>query len=403
MRLLTLLLGLVVAANGQLNFGDDASAASPISIFFEKDHYTNKASEDGFCEEHCGSVKKPVVTKPGRCPPVVPGQRPPGDCRDECLYDSECPGSRRCCSNGCARVCVDPDLRKRCEDIRCPPGTECVEHAFRDAECVDPTPKGGRCPEPADGSSPVGGCDDKCRFDAECDGDAKCCNNGCAFKCLKPRKPGCAETKCKVGYKCAEDRYGNPQCKPIPCYQDGEVVDIECNSCTCIQGFLLCSQEDCPPTKPGFCPRIVRGYQGVCVEGCTDDYSCPGEQKCCSTGCGHTCQDHIRAIVHPCKTVRFRCGDETRCAATRGLCRPGRPCPLVPLCVSNRVPYCESCPKGKVCVLQKRSCRGSGKCHRQPICIQLYSDDTLFQENEDVEVAVIAKQQGQVIDNSVFY
>ncbi|KAF0306937.1 WAP four-disulfide core domain protein 18 [Amphibalanus amphitrite] len=420
MKLPLLVLSLAAAAVAQLDFGGndpegvillepDVVAAppdqpvSPLTVFFEEDHYTNKAAEEGFCEYHCGSERRPTVVKPGRCPAEQP--RPGLGCADftdQCTYDSECPGAQRCCFDGCARVCVDPDLRKRCEDISCPQGTACVEYPPADARCVSTETKSGRCPAPLPEGSRVS-CETTCQYDSECDAGDKCCYNGCAFQCLKPRKPGCEETKCRVGFKCEEDRYGNPECKPIPCEQDGEVVDIECNSCTCIQGFLLCSQEECPPTKPGFCPKIVRGYMGVCLEECSSDYDCADDSKCCSTGCGHTCQAPIPEIVHPCKTVRFRCGKQTRCAATRALCRPGETCPLVPLCVSKRAPYCDRCPDGKVCVLQKKYCSGGGACHRQPICIQLYSDDTIFEENELLEQQVVANQQSRDAENSVFF
>ena len=75
----------------------------------------------------------------------------------------------------------------------------------------------------------------------------------------------------------------------------------------------------------------------------------------------------------------------------------------MPLCVSKRAPYCTSCPDGKVCVLQKQYCSGGGACHRQPICIQLYSDDTIFEENELLEAQVVAEQQERAGENSVFY
>ena len=500
--LLLLLLGLAAAATGQLDFGGEndlpplepappvePAPASPLTVFFEQEHYINKASEPGFCEYHCGSERRPVVVKPGRCPAVQPqpeyvcndvldqcvydsecpgGQRccsngcaracvdpdlrrrcedlscppetacvdrPPADavcvstvphpgrcwavqpqpenvCNDdfdlssdpECLYDAECAPSQRCCSNGCVRVCVDPDLRRRCEDLSCPPETTCVDRPPADAVCVSTVPRPGLCPAPLPPGNQVS-CDNTCSYDAECAAGDKCCHNGCAFRCLPPRKPGCAETKCKVGYKCEEDLYGNPECKQIPCEQDGLVVDIECNSCTCIQGFLLCAQEECPPTKEGFCPRIVKGYRGICQEQCGSDYDCPGEQKCCGTGCGHVCKQSIPEIVHPCRTVRFRCGSATHCAATRALCRPGETCPLVPLCVSNASPSCGGCPEGKVCILQKKACSGNGSCPRvwQPICIQLYTDDTIFQEDEEVETQVVAEQQARAADNSVLY
>ena len=40
--------------------------------------------------------------------------------------------------------------------------------------------------------------------------------------------------------------------------------------------------------KSGECPN-TEGMNGICVEQCTADDSCEGEQKCCSNGCGHTC------------------------------------------------------------------------------------------------------------------
>ncbi|KAL3869860.1 hypothetical protein ACJMK2_042488 [Sinanodonta woodiana] len=40
--------------------------------------------------------------------------------------------------------------------------------------------------------------------------------------------------------------------------------------------------------KPGTCPKPTS--IGPCVELCSSDVGCPGSQKCCSNGCGHTCQ-----------------------------------------------------------------------------------------------------------------
>jgi WAP-type (Whey Acidic Protein) 'four-disulfide core' len=42
--------------------------------------------------------------------------------------------------------------------------------------------------------------------------------------------------------------------------------------------------------KPGLCPPPGIG---ICVEACQSDDSCPGAQKCCFNGCGHTCQNPI--------------------------------------------------------------------------------------------------------------
>jgi len=42
--------------------------------------------------------------------------------------------------------------------------------------------------------------------------------------------------------------------------------------------------------KPGQCPQLEPGRFGVCWEACTTDADCAGDHKCCSNGCGHTCQ-----------------------------------------------------------------------------------------------------------------
>ncbi|XP_078312891.1 uncharacterized protein LOC111102138 [Crassostrea virginica] len=39
--------------------------------------------------------------------------------------------------------------------------------------------------------------------------------------------------------------------------------------------------------RPGTCPAVV--VTGTCVENCMGDSTCPGGEKCCSTGCGRVC------------------------------------------------------------------------------------------------------------------
>ncbi|XP_052225990.1 waprin-Thr1-like [Dreissena polymorpha] len=46
--------------------------------------------------------------------------------------------------------------------------------------------------------------------------------------------------------------------------------------------------------KPGFCPP--NDGSGHCAELCTSDYSCPGNQKCCSNGCGGNSCDEPTAV-----------------------------------------------------------------------------------------------------------
>ncbi|KAK7865258.1 hypothetical protein R5R35_012377 [Gryllus longicercus] len=42
--------------------------------------------------------------------------------------------------------------------------------------------------------------------------------------------------------------------------------------------------------KPGRCPPVLPGQVGVCAEFCTGDNTCSGNMKCCSNGCGRSCQ-----------------------------------------------------------------------------------------------------------------
>ena len=39
------------------------------------------------------------------------------------------------------------------------------------------------------------------------------------------------------------------------------------------------------------CPPVTNHTGGGCIEECSADWQCTGNQKCCSNGCGHTCVD----------------------------------------------------------------------------------------------------------------
>ena len=43
-------------------------------------------------------------------------------------------------------------------------------------------------------------------------------------------------------------------------------------------------------TVEGVCPDLPTGVLGTCVEMCSSDAGCDPGLKCCSNGCGHTCQ-----------------------------------------------------------------------------------------------------------------
>ncbi|KAM4798348.1 uncharacterized protein ACH125_004407 [Urocitellus parryii] len=61
--------------------------------------------------------------------------------------------------------------------------------------------------------------------------------------------------------------------------------NYEClTSCEFLKYVLLVKQGDCPA------PERASGFAAACVESCEVDHECSGVKKCCSNGCGHTCQ-----------------------------------------------------------------------------------------------------------------
>ncbi|XP_038571290.1 anosmin-1b [Micropterus salmoides] len=51
-----------------------------------------------------------------------------------------------------------------------------------------------------------------------------------------------------------------------------------------LTSLRLSRQGDCPQ------PQRATGFAAACVESCSSDQHCPSPRKCCSNGCGHTCQ-----------------------------------------------------------------------------------------------------------------
>ncbi len=52
--------------------------------------------------------------------------------------------------------------------------------------------------------------------------------------------------------------------------------------CLFLCSFFLASDD-------GVCPAVAAGFFGLCSEDCSTDVDCPGDDKCCSNGCGHLC------------------------------------------------------------------------------------------------------------------
>ena len=60
---------------------------------------------------------------------------------------------------------------------------------------------------------------------------------------------------------------------------------------TTVTGFNVSE----PKVKAGYCPPRTdwKGLLGACAPACSDDSSCPRQQKCCHHGCGVRCVDAL--------------------------------------------------------------------------------------------------------------
>ncbi|XP_054551837.1 anosmin-1 isoform X2 [Talpa occidentalis] len=97
-----------------------------------------------------------------------------------------------------------------------------------------------------------------------------CQNHKQCSKCLEP---------CKESWDLRK-----PQCQSF-CEPLFPKKNYECvTSCEFLKYILSVKQGECPG------PEKASGFAAACVESCEVDSECAGVKKCCSNGCGHTCQ-----------------------------------------------------------------------------------------------------------------
>ncbi|XP_034505715.1 anosmin-1 isoform X2 [Ailuropoda melanoleuca] len=90
------------------------------------------------------------------------------------------------------------------------------------------------------------------------------------FQCLEP----CKESWDPRKQQCQSF------CEPLFPKKNHECL----TSCEFLKYILSAKQGDCPA------PEKASGFAAACVESCEADNECSGVKKCCSNGCGHTCQ-----------------------------------------------------------------------------------------------------------------
>jgi len=211
--------------------------------------------------ELCEGFPEQPVNKSGFC------QTPQGYgmCVEMCNSDAVCPGEMKCCSNGCGLTCQAPVFTAPvcCQDMTptcrsCSLGitveqfcNQCSTGGLNQAAC-------GACAGPT-GEVPPGmkSCVGLPSYFLSCEdfGDAELCCDG-----------RYAESMASMCHRRADKCVPRPNVTTTP--QSSNPVDST--------------------TKSGLCPT-PQGY-GICVEMCNSDAVCPGEMKCCSNGCGLTCQ-----------------------------------------------------------------------------------------------------------------
>ncbi|XP_070712054.1 anosmin-1a [Pempheris klunzingeri] len=110
-------------------------------------------------------------------------------------------------------------------------------------------------------------------------------------KCLEP---------CKESWEMKRKSNCREMCERVFPKKHWECV----TSCEFLQAVLAVKQGSCPP------PERASGFAAACVESCDHDRECSAQRKCCSNGCGHTCQSpkdlYKGAPLKPRKELGFK-------------------------------------------------------------------------------------------------
>jgi len=213
---------------------------------------------------------------------------------------------------------------------------------------------GGQCPLLGPGT--IGSCIETCTGDSSCPSGQKCCSNGCGHTCQASMNSG-GGGSVHPG-QCPVPSGGISSCIATCSGDSSCAADEKCCSTGC---GITCQKA----VRAGQCPLIAPSTRGSCIEACTGDGSCPRGQKCCSNGCGHTCQAVI-SDPHPgqCPVVK---GGPAPCLVS---CTGDASCPQNEKCCSN------GC--GRTC--QKTVSVHAGQCPRPgggiSSCLATCSDDS---------------------------
>lgn len=153
------------------------------------------------CMRFCSAVSPIQPVPPPTPSQVKPSPVPPIDCPQAVCDEQRCPFGvdQYIDERGCSACrCSNP-----CYFYQCPEDQSCAVEVYR-SEKGEPRAqpicrlknKPGQCPQDLSSNTLNSECIDRCRTDADCRGDDKCCHNGCAHICVD--MPGNATTASSV-------------------------------------------------------------------------------------------------------------------------------------------------------------------------------------------------------------
>ncbi|XP_006821660.1 uncharacterized protein LOC100371432 [Saccoglossus kowalevskii] len=247
------------------------------------------------------------IKKQGVCPLSTDM---PLTCVSECVKDGDCSGTRKCCNNGCASVCVSPRPQEKhgnCPAITLDTIGSCTVECINDYNChgnskccfngcgktctlPTTTTNSRTCPVPWE-SCTVNEKRNECRLDEECTADRKCCETGCGMRCT---------TTTTTAHTTKTMKYGT--C-PAPSFLKCEYANECITDAECVENHKCCSNgcgRVCTPPKTmekyGRCPHNVVNSETCNSETiinheCSVDDQCTGSKKCCMQGCNRVCVD----------------------------------------------------------------------------------------------------------------
>lgn len=230
--------------------------------------------------------------------------------------------------------CPSCECRDPCENTLCPDNYECrLVDVSCEGEYCPAVPacllkKPGQCPYLVPMTSTMTNmCEYECRSDSHCDGNKKCCSNGCGTQCIEPQlKTACQHLQAVQYHQAielgipAKDKY-IAQCDE----NTGKWKEIQCgpqNVCWCV--------DDQGGEIPG--TKTVNGSRPNC-------YSRRNDDVCSPFNCNLNCEHGFNVDAMGCKT-----------------CQCQNPCDQI------------SCPTGEVCQLLKVYCIDE-PCPKMPICV----------------------------------